>query len=139
MAALYAMVPEVDAVVPLNAAGAGDAAGRVATATRPGWRQERFDLRGAAAEFVHVGVDGVAGGDSRSAGATPPTAAARCSTRRVRRPRGLLHQADYYLALTGALGLPAVAAPGADYACRRRPRAAAAALLAGIPARRRSW
>ena len=42
-------------------------------------------------------------------------------TRRVRRPRGLLHQADYYLALTGALGLPAVARAGVAYRCRRRP------------------
>jgi heptosyltransferase-2 len=132
VAALYAMVPEVDAVIPLSPRAP---LWRVAA-----WRQdaarlaaERFDLavllpnsfmsawtaaRAAIPERWGYAADG----------------RGRLLTRRVSRPRGLPHQADYYLTLTAALGLPAVLRV-APIAVPPAARAAAAALLAGVPAR----
>ena len=103
---LYAMVPGVDAVIPLSPRGALCADGGLAAGRRaPGGRALR--TRGAPAQFVHGRVDRGQGRASPSAGAMRPADAAASSRAACRGRRGLPHQADYYLALVAALGLPA--------------------------------
>jgi len=126
VAALYAMVPEVDAVVPLAPR---------APITRPSaWRAdaerlagERFDVAVclpnsflSAWTARRAGIPERWGYNAQGRGAF--------LTRRVRRPAGLPHQADYYLTLTAALGLPAVPRV-APITVPETARAAAAALL----------
>ncbi len=129
VAALYAMVPEVDAVVPLAAR---------APITRPAvWRAdaarlaaERFDLAVLLPNsFISAWTAAKAGIPERWGYAAQGRG--RLLTRRVRRPRGLPHQADYYLTLTEALGLPAVP----RLAPIRVPDAARAAAAALVPSR----
>ncbi|MGD9906458.1 MAG: lipopolysaccharide heptosyltransferase II [Vicinamibacterales bacterium] len=128
VAALYAMVPEVDGVVPLAPR---------APITRPAvWRAdaarlaaERFDLAILLPNsFLSAWTAARAGIPERWGYAAQGRA--RLLTRRVRRPRGLPHQADYYLTLTAALDLPEVARV-APVAVPAAARAAAAALLGG--------
>jgi len=131
VAALYAMVPEVDGVVPLAPrapitrvdAWKGDA-GRLA--------QERFDLAVLLPNsFMSAWIAARAGIPARWGYAAQGRGP--WLTRRVKRPRGLPHQADYYLTLIRALGLPPVPRI-APIAVTAGGRAAAAALLA-TPAR----
>ncbi len=130
VAALYAMVPEVDAVVSLSPR---------APLTRPAvWRAdvtrlaaERFDLAVLLPNSIlSAWIAAKAGIPERWGYAAGGRG--RLLTRPVRRPPGLPHQADYYLTLTTALGLPAVPRV-APIAVPATARAAAAALLAGAP------
>jgi heptosyltransferase-2 len=127
VAALYAMVPEVDAVVPLAPR---------ARLTRPSaWRPdvdrlavERFDLA------VLLPNSLLSAWVARQAAIPERWGYAAQGrgwllTRRVKRPRGLPHQADYYLQLTTALGFPPVPRV-AGIAVPAAARDAAAGLLA---------
>jgi heptosyltransferase-2 len=130
VAALYAMVPEVDAVVAL--------APRGSMVRRAGWRDdavrlsaERFDLAVLLPNsFVSAWIAAKAGIPERWGYAAGGRS--RLLTRAVRRPPGLPHQADYYLTLTTALGLPAVPRV-APLAVPSVARERAAELLAGSP------
>ena len=130
VAALYGMVPEVDAVVAL--------APRASMLRQAVWRDdaarlaaERFDLAVLLPNsFVSAWIAAKAGIPERWGYAAGGRR--RLLTRPVRRPPGLPHQADYYLTLTTALGLPAmprVAPLAVPAAARER----AAELLTGVP------
>jgi heptosyltransferase II len=130
VAALYAMVPEVDAVVAL--------APRASMVRQAVWRDdaarlaaERFDLAVLLPNsFVSAWIASKAGIPERWGYAAGGRG--RLLTRPMRRPPGLPHQADYYLTLTTALGLPAVPRV-APLAVPAAARDRAAALLAGTP------
>jgi heptosyltransferase-2 len=128
VAALYAMVPDVDAVIPLAPR---------APITRPSaWRAdaarlagERFDLAVLLPNsFLAAWTAAQAGIPERWGYVAQGRR--RLLTRRVRRPAGLPHQADYYLTLAAALGLPAVPRV-APITVPAAARAAAADLLGG--------
>lgn len=132
VAALYAMVPEVDAVVTLNPR---------APLTRPAaWQQDAARLAAGQFDLTVLLPNSFVSAWTASRASIPERWGYATHwrgpllTRRIRRPRGLLHQADYYLVLTQALGLPAVARV-APVTVPPPAREAAAALLAGVPAR----
>jgi heptosyltransferase-2 len=126
VAALYGMVPEVDAVVPL--------APRASLWRVSAWQPdvarlaaERFDLAVLLPNsFLSAWIASRAAIPERWGYAAQGRGS--LLTRRVKRPRGLPHQADYYLQLTAALGLPPVPRV-APITVPAAAREAAAALL----------
>jgi heptosyltransferase II len=105
VAALFAMVPGVDEIVPLDSrAGLSSVRQWRRDATRLG--QGGFDLALLLPNsFLSAWIASNAGIAERWGYATDLRG--RWLTKAIARPRTDLHQADYYLALTTALGLPA--------------------------------
>lgn len=105
VAALFSMVPGIDGVVALPGKG-----GLAALRT---WRDDVEALRAAAADVAVLFPNSLASAVvARRAGIAERWGLAtdgrrRLLTRAVARPRGPRHQADYYQALTMALGVPA--------------------------------
>jgi heptosyltransferase II len=127
--ALFEMVPGVDAVVALDS--------RAGVASVRQWRRdaarlqsERFDLALLLPNsFLSAWIAAHAGIAERWGYATDLRG--RWLTRAVARPRADLHQADYYLALTHALGLPTAA----RVACVTPPPQAVDRARALVPSR----
>ncbi len=126
VAALYAMVPEVDAVIPLS-----PPAPLWRTAA---WRQDAARLAAERFDLAILLPNSFIAAWTAARAAIPERwgyaagGRGRLLTRGVSRPPGLPHQADYYLTLVAALGLPTVprVAPIVVPAAARQ---AAAALL----------
>jgi heptosyltransferase II len=126
VAALYAMVPEVNEVIPLSP--------RTPLTRVAAWQADVARLAAGQFElavllpnsFMSAWIAARAGIPERwgyaAQGRRP------LLTRPVQRPRGLPHQADYYLTLTAALGLPVVPRT-ASIDVPDTARTAAAALL----------
>ncbi len=127
VAGVFRMVSGVDDVVALEAGGGW---GRAA-----GWRAEADALAGARAGLAILLPNSFRSGwIARQAGIPERWGYAAdwrtpLLTRAVARPRGSLHQADYYTALVAALGMPAAGEP-ARIVVPGDARARAAALLA---------
>lgn len=129
VAAVYAMAPGVQQVVPLQA--------RAGLTSVQRWRQdasrlrdERFDLAVLLPNsFLSAWIAAQAGIPERWGFATDLRG--RWLTRAIARPRPGLHQADYYLALTTAAGV----APAPRHAHLVPPAAAVAAAGALVPSR----
>jgi lipopolysaccharide heptosyltransferase II len=127
VAGLFRMVPGVDDVVSLD--GGGGWRGAAA------WRAEAHAMAG-----VHADLAVLLPNSFRSAWTAREAGIPRrwgyaadwrtpLLTRRVEKPRGRLHQADYYLALVSALGMPVAGDPATIVLPDEVARRAAALLL----------
>jgi heptosyltransferase-2 len=109
VAGLFLMISGVDDVVSLDAGGGWRGAAA--------WRAEAQALAGAHADLAVLLPNSLRSAwTAREAGIPERWGYAAdwrtpLLTRRVRRPRGHLHQADYYIALVSALGMPAAGGP----------------------------
>ena len=111
--------PRLPSVAPLfeerTAARAGrDPRRSIARAKQAQLRRRGRDAHPAAAELVRQRLAGAAAAASPSAGATARPAAAGCSRAACARPRGRVHQVEYYLDLVRGLGIDAPERPGRD-------------------------
>jgi lipopolysaccharide heptosyltransferase II len=119
-AALFRMVSGVDGVVTLEAGGAGLGAA--------GWAADARALADAGADVAILLPNSFRSAWTARQARIPQRwgfaadLRGRLLTRRVARPRGPVHQSDYYLALTSALGMP----PSAGAARIAVPAAASA-------------